>query len=302
MFRYGVNAVFLLFFVLLFSSVAYSQEGKKQYSSASTIIEIEGAACLGQDRTRTQTQRLALKEAKRNASESVLTHVKSETNIEDGMLADDIIKSYSLATVRVLEELDKGWAKTNSGSYVDDCYKIKIKAEVVPLEGEPGSSEEKKVAKKAIDNPLAPLTVELWTSQETYSIGDNMKFFFRGNKPFYGHAVYIDADGNHIQITDKGKSKYFKGGSIYEIPGDADNFVLRITPPIGKEKLVLYTSTQPMGKYEGEQAGDFFVVSGDYRNLDESTRGLAKMKATPNEKFTGKAEFAEARVEVKVVE
>ena len=296
MVRFGVTTVFL-FLICLFSAVAFAQGGK-QYSVNSMIVEVEASACLGQERSRAETQKLALAEAKRIASERVMTHVASETNVQDGKLADDLIKSYSKATVRVLEELEKGWQQSDgAGGFVDSCYNIKIKAEVVPAKI---ASETVTVAKKAIGNPKAPLTVELWTEKATYNVGDDMKFYFRGNKPFYARAVYVDAEGNHIQVTKRGRAKYYQGGVTYEIPGNTDHFVLRITPPLGEEKLILYTSTQPMNNYDGREMGDFFIVSETYKSLDKTTRGLTVLDGTSSKGGGGKAEFAEASVDVKV--
>lgn len=294
--RIGVTAGFLL--VFLFSTFSVFAQGVKQYSNTSMIVEAEGSACLGQERSRAQVQKLALAEAKRIASERVMTHVTSETNVQDGKLADDLVNAYSKATIRVLEEIEKGWVKSDgSGGYVDDCYRVKIKAEVIPVEVD---TEKLTVASKSINNPKAPLTVELWTEKDVYNIGDDMKFYFRGNKPFYARAVYVDAEGNHIQVTSRGKSKYYKGGVVYEIPGDSDRFVLRITPPLGNEKLILYTSTQPMNNYDGREMGDFFIVSGMYKSLDMTTRGLTVLQGVKSKGFGGKAEFAEAKVVIKV--
>jgi len=297
MYRIGVTAGLLVAF-LLFSSFSVFAQGAKQYSNTSMIVEVEGSACLGQERSRAQVQKLALAEAKRIASERVMTHVTSETNVQDGKLADDLINAYSKATIRVLEEIEKGWVKSDgSGGYVDDCYRVKIKAEVIPAEVD---TDALAVASKSINNPKAPLTVELWTDQETYRIGDDMKFYFRGNKPFYARAVYVDAEGNHIQVTTRGKSKYYMGGVTYEIPGDNDRFVLRISPPLGEEKLILYTSTQPMNSYIGREMGDWFIVSEKYKNLGLDTRGLTVLQGVSNKSSSGKAEFAETTVEVKV--
>ena len=293
--RIGVAAGLLLAFLL--SSFPAFAQGAKQYSKTSMIVEAEGSACLGQERSRAQTEKLALAEARRAASEMVMTHVTSETNVKDGELADDLINAYSKATIRVLEELEKGWAKSDgSGGFVDDCYRVRIKAEVIPAAVD---SVKLAVASKAIDNPKAPLTVELWTEKDVYNIGDDMKFYFRANKPFYARAVYVDAEGNHIQVTSRGKSKYYMGGVTYEIPGDNDRFVLRITPPLGQEKLILYTSTQPMDGYAGQEMGDLFLVSASYKSLGATTRGLTVLHGVSG-KAGGKAEFAEAKAEVRV--
>lgn len=294
MFRVSVIVVWLACLSLLSPVTSFAQ-GAKQYSVNSVIVEVEASVCLGQERSRAQTEKLALAEAKRTASEYAMTHISSETNVENGRLVEDLIKAYSKATVRVLEELEKGWRQTDgSAGFVDACYYVKIKAEVVPAKMENPAL----AAKTAMDNPKAPLTMELWTDKDVYRVGDAMKFFFRGSKPFYARAVYVDAEGNLIEVTPYRKARYYKGGVIYEIPGEGDQFTLMITPPLGKEKLILYTSTQPMDKYSGQEAGDFFVVRGG--NLGDTTRGLTVLHGVQNAGNQGKAEFAEAEVEVKV--
>ena len=296
MVRTGLAAsVFCLFLVI--STVGAQAQGAKQYSVASMIVEVEGAACLGQEHSRAETKKLALTEAKRTASEWAVTHVTSETNVKDGKLADDLINAYSRATVRILEELEKGWQQSDgSGGFVDSCYRVKIKAEVVPAKVE----NVRPVAQAAINNPRAPLTVELWTDKETYGIGDAMKFYFRGNKPFYARAVYKDAEGNLIEVTRARDARYYRGGTVYEIPGDNDRFTLMITPPLGNEKLILYTSTQPMDNYNGQTSGKWFIVSGNYGDLGVMTRGLTVLEGIQGGGNAGNAEFAEAEVNVRV--
>ena len=296
MYRIGVTASFACLLVLLFSFPAHAQ-GPKQYSVASMIVEVEASACLGQERSRADTMKLAMTEAKRMASERVLTHITSETNIADGKLVEDLINAYSKATVRSLEELEKGWQQSDgSGGFTDTCYRVKIKAEVVPAKVE----NSKPVAQVAINNPRTPLLVELWTDKDIYHIGDAMKFYFRGNKPFYARAVYKDAEGNLIEVTPSRKARYYKGGIVYEIPGDNDHFTLMITPPLGSEKLILYTSTRPMNKYSGTTSGNWFIVAGGYDDLGLTTRGLTVLQGVQGAGNSGEAEFAEAEVKVKV--
>lgn len=281
--------------LIMVASMALAQ-GAKQYSVNSVIVEVEASVCLGQEHSRAQTEKLAMAEARRQAAEYAMTHVSSETDIKDGRLVEDLINAYSKATVRVLEELEKGWRQTDgSGGFVDACYHVRIKAEVVPAK----LKNAVPVAQSAMSNPRAPLTVELWTDKDTYRVGDAMKFYFRGNKPFYARAVYMDAEGNLIEVTPYRKARYYKGGVTYAIPDDDDQFTLMITPPLGAEKLVLYTSTRPMDKYSGQEAGDFYVVQDD-KNLGTTTRGLTVLHGVQGAGNQGKAEFAEAKVEVRV--
>ncbi|TIH18473.1 DUF4384 domain-containing protein [Marinifilum sp. JC120] len=289
--------IFLLGFMALCLTAPVLAGGEKQISKSSVLIEAEGMACLGLDRTRTQVRKLALDDAKQTASERVSTYVSRETSVDKGKLSKDLIDVYSRATVKVIEELEKGWTQSKDKSgYLDQCYKIKIKAEIIPAESTTGDSTHQ----KAMNNPRAPLTVELWTDKDTYKLGDFMKFYFRGNKPFYARAVYKDAEGNLIEVTPSGSSIKYDGGVIYEIPGQSDRFSLQVTPPLGKEKLLLYTSTSPMNSYLGQRSGDLLVIDNEISDLGRKTRGLAVLKGDKSRKKAAKAEFAETQVDVLV--
>lgn len=281
--------------LMLLAQGAFAQ-GAKQYSVNSVIVQVEGGACLGQEHSRAQTEKLAMAEAKRLAAERVQTQVSSKTEVLDGKLVEDLVKAYAKATVRILEEVEKGWKQSDgSGGFVDSCYHVKIKAEVVPAR----VAMPAPVVQAALADPKAPLTVELWTGKDTYRVGDAMKFYFRANKPFYARAVYKDVDGGLIEVTPYGKPRYYQGGVTYEIPGQNDRFSLVITPPLGREALTLYGSTQPLGSYTGKKTGDFYVVNPD-KDLGMTTRGLAVVHGSTSVGRPADVEFAETSVVVKV--
>jgi hypothetical protein len=290
-------AAYLVFCLLMVLGSAFGQEAKN-YSVASIIMEVEGSACLGQEHSRQETETLANTEAKRAAAERAVTHVSSETAVEDGKLMADLIDSYTKSAVRVLEELEKGWYQSNpSSGFVDSCYRVKLKVEVVP---EQDTADSKTAMKAALQSPKAPLALEVWTDKETYRIGDTMKFFFRGNKPFYAHAVYQDAEGNLVEVTPFNQPRYYMGGVIYEIPGGTDRFTLKITEPIGEEKLVLYASTQPMADYSGSEAGGMLLIQPGQQSMGTATRGLTILEGPSHEEEGSKAEFAEVETMVRV--
>jgi hypothetical protein len=113
----------------------------------STITEAEGYACMGADFSRKQTEQTALTDAKRKASESALTYIKSETYVKNSELDKDLISAYTNAQVKVIQELKKSWYRDASSG---ECYKITIKAEIIPdyeaaNKASLGKSEEKKM-------------------------------------------------------------------------------------------------------------------------------------------------------------
>lgn len=86
-------------------------------AAQSTIKIAEGSACMGDDKSRKQTETAALTEAKRNAVESVRTYVSSATEVKDFELQKDLVSAYSNATVEVIETLEKSWYPVLSFSF-----------------------------------------------------------------------------------------------------------------------------------------------------------------------------------------
>lgn len=99
------------------------------YAAQSTVTVSEGTACMGDDKSRKQTEQAAVIDAKKKAVEFVSTHIKSETNVKNFELEKDLLYAYANAEVKIIQELEKAWYKDTSSG---DCYRIKIKAEVIP--------------------------------------------------------------------------------------------------------------------------------------------------------------------------
>jgi len=115
----------------LFAILAFLLLIKSAYAVQSTITEADGYSCMGDDKSRKQTEQAAMMDAKKNAAEYTSTYIKSETQVKDFALQKDLVSAYANAEVKVIEDLEKGWYKDPSSG---DCYKIKIKAEVIPDE------------------------------------------------------------------------------------------------------------------------------------------------------------------------
>jgi len=113
----------LMLSVLLFLFI------KPIYAAQSSIAEAEGSACMGDGKSRKQTEQAALIDAKKNAVEFVSTYIKSETHITNFELEKDSLSAYANAEVKIFQELEKIWYKDATSG---DCYKIKIKAEIIP--------------------------------------------------------------------------------------------------------------------------------------------------------------------------
>lgn len=163
------------------------------YAAQSTITESGGYACMGEDRTKRQTEEMALQDAKRKAIEQVSTYIQSETQVKNFELQKDIVNAYGNAKVKIIESQDR-W--DSEPPKVGDCYRIKIKAEVIPDE-----EAMKRVSQaRELDDPSAPLKIRVWTEKKEYRAGERIKLFLKGNKPFYARVLYRQADDILVQI------------------------------------------------------------------------------------------------------
>jgi hypothetical protein len=239
------------------------------YAIQSSITESQGYACMGEDRTKRQTEETALQDAKRKAIEQVSTYIQSETQVKDFELQKDIVNAYANAKVRIIESQGK-W--DSEPPKVGDCYRLKIKAEVIPDE-----EAMKRISQsKELDDPSAPLKVKVWAEKNQYKAGERIKLFLKSNKPFYARVLYKQADGSLVQILPNlyRKDNYFQGGVIYEIPSGPDRFELEVTPPFGEESFIVYASTGELGSLELEQAGGVYKVRTNLDDAGEKTRGI----------------------------
>ncbi|HXC93276.1 MAG TPA: DUF4384 domain-containing protein [Geobacteraceae bacterium] len=262
-------------------------------ASQSVILDTDGYACMGDDKSRKQTEDVAFKDAKRKASESATTYIQAETHLKDAVLEKDILSAYTNSQVKVIQEFLKEWYQEGS---LGDCYRVKLKVEVIPDEQSMKKTAKKK-SDELIDNPAAPLSVKVWSDKPKYANGEKIRVFVKGNRPFYGRVVYQDASGGLIQILPNPyrQNSYFNGGTVYEIPSGEDKFDLEVAPPFGAERITLYASTSPMGEVNLSAAGGVYTVKVKADELATGTRGI---------KFVNKgnapavAEFAESNQEM----
>ncbi|MGZ6275634.1 MAG: DUF4384 domain-containing protein, partial [Syntrophales bacterium] len=260
----------------------------------STIMDAEGYACMGDDKSRKQTEQTAMADAKRNAVEYAITYVKSETKVKDLEIEEDMIKAYANASVKILGIKENRWYKDER---TGDCFKTKIRAEVIPDEK---AVKEIITGRLSNDNPGLPLNVRLWTDKKRYQKGEKIKIYIKGNKPFYARVHYRDAKGETLQILPNPyrKENYFNGGVIYEIPSGNDRFELEVSPPFGEERIILYTSTAPLGDISLAKEGGVYQVKTGEKDVGIKTRGV-KLKETADFGKSQASEFFEERMTIK---
>jgi hypothetical protein len=262
------------------------------YAAQSTIKIAEGSACMGDDKSRKQTETAAMADAKRNAIESVQTYVSSATEVKDFELQKDLVSAYANVTVELIETLGKSWYKDAEQG---DCYKVKIKTEIIPDE-----KAMKKANDTALDNPSLPLTVKVWSDKETYREGDKIKIYLKGNKPFFARVIYRDAGNNNLQLLPNPyrQDNYFQGGVTYAIPFGTDKFELEVNPPFGEESIMIYASVSELGDLNLKQEGSVYAVKTKPRDIGIKTRSI-KIKDVSPGNAQQPAEFSEGAVVVK---
>jgi hypothetical protein len=264
------------------------------YAAQSTITDIEGSACMGDDKSRKQTEQAAITDAKRRAVEFTSTYLKSETEVKDFVVEKDLLAAYANAEVKIIQELEKVWYKDPA---TGDCYKVKIKAEVIPDEK---AMQKASQAKSVADNPGAPLKVDLWTDKQSFKQKEKVKIYLKGNKPFYARVLYKDAAGHLLQLLPNPyrNDNYFNGGVVYEIPSGNDRFELEVTPPFGQEDIVLFAATSPLGDINVEAEGDVYRVVSRPADIPMLSRGL-KVQKVDGKKQGAPSEFSEDKLSIK---
>ncbi len=118
-------------------------------AAKSTIVDVDGKACMGDDKSRNQTEQAAITDAKRRAVQFTSTFLKTKTEVTDFVVVQDLLAAYANAEVKVIQELEKVWYKDVAAG---DCYKVTIKAEVIPDER---AMQKAAQAKNVTDNPAA---------------------------------------------------------------------------------------------------------------------------------------------------
>lgn len=277
-----MQRLFSLLFLILLSASGI-------YASQSTITESEGYACMGEDKSKKQTEQAALTDAKKKAVERTSTYIKSETHIKDFELEKDIVAAYANANVKVLQELEKKWYKDFS---MGDCLNVKIKAEIIPDEK---ALEKISKDRNINDDPSAPLNLQIWAEKKEYKQGEKMKVYIKGNKPFYARIVYKDAGGKLVQLLPNPMrgNNYFNGGVVYEIPSGEDNFELEVAPPFGSENIVAYASTSQLGEIDVQPLGGVYDIKTRSGSVGIKTRGVVLKEKPAGNKQKIPAEFSE---------
>ncbi|MGD8367981.1 MAG: DUF4384 domain-containing protein [Desulfobacterales bacterium] len=231
----------------------------------SCIQSVDGYAYLSEDKTLSEIRAAAFANAKRQAVENARTFIQSKTQVENFELKSDKITATTEGAVTVLEQKDFGIEDNHR-------YHVWIKAEVeYKLRPSGGPSGDDAAA-------AGPLTVGVWTSKKTYRDGEAIEILLKGNRDFYARIVDVTASGEIIQLLPNAYRSInrFDAGKVYKIPDAGDHFTLKVSPPYGKDQIVVYASEAPLGRVDMESAGQGLgMYRGSRESLGIRTRGIS---------------------------
>lgn len=269
-----------LIFATDLKGISVSPDNEKR----SSIQSVDGYAYLSENMTLAETRSAAFASAKRQALEMARTYIQSKTKVEDFETKYDLVWAEAEGAVTILEQKDHG-IEDNTRYHV--WIKAEVEYQLRPKAKQPDQGY-------TIDRN-APLTVKVWTSKKHYRQGEKIEIRIQGNRGFYARIVDITSDGSIIQLLPNAlrKINYFEAGKVYKIPDEGDAFTLSVTPPYGKDQIVVYASEVPIGDVAIAEAGHGLgQYMGKKENLAIQSRGITVAPSSQDGKSG--AEFYEA--------
>jgi len=284
-------------------------------SGESMIVEETGQACVVEDKNPAKTDKQTIldakTDAKRNAAARVATRIKSAISADivevnnagqanAYKIAQVVQSAYVNADVKELAELKSEWfIDVDAGA--GRCHRVALRVEVTP------KAETLETAGSALlEDPTLPLNVRIWTDRTrsgeraVYRKGEKMRFYLRGNKPFYARVIYTSSDGQTLQVLPNPyrRNNYFQGGTLVVLPDGQDAFEMEVAEPFGVEKVTVYASERPLGELKLHPAGSVYVVEDGKGSLANQVRGIKLVPVSGSAKAETTAEFSEYSVDV----
>jgi hypothetical protein len=269
------------------SSPLYSAQLEEKRSC---IQAVDGYAYLAEKLTLSDMRQAAIANAKEQALSNARTYITSKTEVENFILKSDLVQLQAEGSVVVLELQDLG-IEDNSR------YRVRIKAEVFYEVATPQTAQTKGPA-PAGDT----LNVRVWTNQNSYRAGEKIIINLQGNRDFYARIVNLSPDGTITQLLPnsiRGEA-FFKGNTVYTIPGQGDQFDLTVSPPFGKETVIVYAGLVELGPVKMQAApGGLSTFSGDQATLAKATRAITVTPAAgASASLPAITDFYEARLQL----
>ena len=143
------------------------------------------------------------------------------------------LKLTNLADGKILSVVD-GWEKTDYEKPEDE------------IKGNVSSSPVGAADTRQINYASSPDgSLSLWTSEKSYTIGDNLVIFFEVTKPMYVKIFDATPDGEITAIFPNPyqPDNYCQPGIKYQIPPPGAPFSLEVTGPTGVDRLKAVAST-----------------------------------------------------------
>lgn len=264
----------ILLFATLLAGMDIKAAEKSSEGSRSIIVEADGYVYLSEDKTMRQLRNEARMEAKRLALEQGEMSIKSLTVIKNNMQDYDVIQTSAEGVIKILEFKDHGIQPDNRWRYW-------IKAEIRYILKEKVAAEN---IEPVIPSPVrqdnfaaGPLTVKIWPGKKQYKVGEQMEFFIQGNHDFYARIIYIDSQGNKIQLVPNRheSDNFFRGGRKIKIPRTTDKYKLTVSSPLGSERVIVYASTAQQGDVPLKPMDNsLYKVEADLKQIQYQTRGV----------------------------
>ena len=121
------------------------------------------------------------------------------------------------------------------------------------------------------------LSVRVWTDRRVYRKGEYFTVFLRGDRDFHARIVYENVAGTLIQLLPNRvrRQTFFRAGKTHEIPDAQDRFALRVTPPFGRERIIVFARLAPLGGTPGQAiAHGLTRLHGSLAAVERGLRGV----------------------------
>jgi hypothetical protein len=290
--------------------VAIQADEPEMSEKRSCIQSVDGYSYISEEKTVAELRTAALNNAKQQALSNAKTYIRSKTEVENFVLTSDEVLINAEGTVTILEQKDYGiqdnsryhiWVKAEVEYMLGDGGSVVGKPSTASSSPPPPTAAAEKVQKVSLPPAAGPLTVKIWSPKKVYKEGEKIEVYVQGNRDFYARIVDINGQGEIVQLLPNGfrTSSFFQGGRTYKIPDQEDRFDLTVSPPFGKDKIVVYASEVPLGEVAMTSIGQgLSSYAGDQKSLAVSTRGIAVTAKQSGGKEPPVAEFYEASYEI----
>ena len=244
-------------------------EGVVSVGETSSVYLVDGRSYITGDIS------TAVAEAKRRA---LLEAVRLDLERKGNKPSDEELENL-LGRAKVLRVVEQ---RMDKGVYI-------YRAEVEVFTDGPDVKVEKD---KVLYLPSGPLALVAWVPRRVYRNGEELKVCVFVNRDAYLKVLYEMADGTALQIFPNPyhRGSLIMGGRSVCIPTEDMEFVLKVSPPFGRERILVYASDSPLGKLNTEKVGNLLVV----RDEDPETR-LRGIRVEPKKPV----EWAQVAIELR---